>query len=401
MQTFLGYPRPDGSAGIRNWVLILPAQREVNLIASEIAKHVGGTKVVLTTGEGGRPKHDRETIARTLVGLGLNSNTASVLIVGGKAGAGYPEVREAVLAEKIGMSGKPVRVITMSECGGYYATLAEGIRLARELVVEASKVRREPCDVSKLCVGVKCGMSDPTSGIAGNPVVGKMFDRLVNAGGTAFFSETTELIGAEHLVAKRGRTPEVGKAILKAVEIIEEKAKATGEDIRSINPIPANIAAGLTSLEEKSLGAIAKSGSSPIEGVVDYAERPAGYGLYFVDAWMSSLSLPLAYAACGAHLVIYQMGGEDMPGPYPAMPAVSSGIVSPLMYATGNPRTYEKAQDSIDFNSSTVLEGKETVEQAADRLWEHIIGLAEGTVTKMEVFNHIDPVEILLEGPSL
>ena len=111
-------------------------------------------------------------------------------------------------------------------------------------------------------------------------------------------------------MAKRGRTPEVGKAILKAVEIIEEKAKATGEDIRSINPIPANIAAGLTSLEEKSLGAIAKSGSSPIEGVVDYAERPAGHGLYCVDAWMSSLSLPLAYAACGAHLVIYQMGAR-------------------------------------------------------------------------------------------
>jgi altronate dehydratase large subunit len=401
MQTFLGYPRPDGSAGIRNWVLILPAQREVNLIAFDISKHVLGTKVILTTGEGGRPKQDRETIARTLVGLALNPNTAAILIIGGKPGAGYPELHEDVLAEKISPSGKPMRVITMSECGGYYSTIAEGIRLARELVVEASKVRPEPCPVSKLCIGVKCGMSDPTSGIAGNPVVGKVFDRLVKAGGTALFSETTELIGAEHLVAKRGRTPEVGKAILKAVEITEEKAKATGEDIRSINPIPANIAAGLTTLEEKSLGAIAKSGSSPIEGVLAYAERPRGHGLYFVDAWMSSLSLPLAYAASGAQLVIYQMGGGDLPGPYPAMPAVSSGIVSPLMYATGNPHTYEKAKDSIDFNSGTVLEGKETVEQAADRLWKHIIGLAEGSLTKMEVLNHIDPVEILLEGPAL
>lgn len=399
--TFPGYPRPDGSAGIRNWVLVLPAQREVNLLAAKISEIVNGTKTVITTGEGGRPKRDRETIARTLVGLGMNPNVAAVLIVGGKAGAGYPEVREQVLAEQIRQSGKPVHVITLSDEGGFYDTLGEGVRIARQLVVEASDIHRQPCDAGKLRIGVKCGMSDPTSGIAGNPVVGALFDKLVAMGGTAFFSETTELIGAEHIVAKRARTPEVAEAILRAVRITEEKAKATGEDIRKINPIPANIAAGITTLEEKSLGAIEKSGSSPIEGVLVYGERPRSKGLYFVDAWMSSLSLPLAYAASGAHLVIYQMGGEDLPGPYPTMPAVSSAIVSPLMYVTGNPRTYAKAIDNIDFNSGPVLEGEETLDEASNRLWRRIIDIASGSLTKMETWNHRDPVEILLEGPSL
>lgn len=375
--------------------------REVNLLAAKIQQMVNGTKVVITTGADGRPKKDRETIARTLVGLGKNPNTAAVLIVGGKTGAGYKEMRERLLADRISESGKPVRVITISEEGGFYQALGEGIRIARELVVEASALQRRPCDAGMLSIGVKCGMSDPTSGVVGNPVIGQALDRLVEAGGTSFFSETTEIIGAEHLLAKRAVNEEVVKAIYKAVEITEEKAKSTGEDIRSINPIPANIAAGITTLEEKSLGAIAKSGSAPIRGVLSYGQEPPGKGLYFVDAWMSSLSLPLGYAAAGAQLVIYQMGGGDLPEPYPTMPAVSSGIVSPLMYITGNRRTYEKSADSMDFDSSPVMEGKELLEKAGDRLFELIIDIASGRFTRAETWNHDDPIEIFLEGPSL
>ena len=202
-----------------------------------------------------------------------------------------------------------------------------------------------------MTLGVKCGTSDATSGIAGNPCVGAAFDRVVEAGGTAFFSETTEIIGAEDLVAARARTPEVAKAILDAAQHWEDKAKSTGEDIREINPIPANIAAGISTLEEKSLGAIAKSGHAPIEGVLKYAERPNGHGLYFVDSWMSSLSLPLCFTACGAAIVIYQMGGGAMPQ-YPMMPAINPTVVSPFLYVTGNAQAYSRSPDNFDFDSS-------------------------------------------------
>ena len=268
MSHFLGYRRPDGSAGIRNWVLVIPAQRELNLLAVKIAEIVNGTKSVAAgTGEAGRPRKDRETIARTLIGMGKNPNTAAVLIVGGKTGVGYPELRTEILAEKIAESGKAVKVITLSDEGGFYRALGEGIRVARDLVAAASDARREPCPLSQLHLGVKCGMSDATSGIAGNPVIGAMFDTVVRAGGTCFFSETTEIIGAEHLLVKRAANPDVARAILEAVRLAEDKAKATGEDIRTINPIPANIAAGITTLEEKSLGAIAKAGSEPVPGI--------------------------------------------------------------------------------------------------------------------------------------
>jgi len=401
MKTFLGYPRPDGTFGIRNWVLVLPAQREVSLVASQISKLVNGAKVILTLGEGGRTKKDRETMARTLVGLAINPNVAAVLIVSLKRGSGYPEFRENVLEEQIAVSGKPVRTIVVHDLDGVYNSIGEGVRIARELVAQASEVRRVPAELKHLTIGVKCGMSDPTSGISGNPVVGRAFDMLIDAGGTAFFSETTEIIGAEKEVAKRAVTPEVGQAILKAVYDLEDKAIATGEDIRAINPIPANIAAGITTLEEKSIGAIAKSGTRPIQGMLQYAERPKKPGLYFVDAWMSSLSLPLSHAAAGAHIAVYQMGGGDLPKLYPTMPAYSSPTVSPLMYVTGNKQTYQKAIDSMDFDSSAIMEGKASIDEMGEKMLDRFLAIASGTLTKMETWNYTDPTEILLEGPNL
>ena len=400
MKTFLGYPRPDGSFGIRNWVLLIPAHRTVNILAAKISELVNGTKVILTPGEEARPKNDRETIARTLVGLGMNSNTAAVLIIGLKKGSGYPEVRVDFLAEQIRQTGKPVRVLTVQDAGGEFNALGEGVRLARELVTEASEARRVPCPVSNLKLGVKCGLSDASSGISGNPVVGKASDLVVQAGGTAFFSETTELIGAENLVARRGATPEVREAILHAVDVTEQKALANGEDIRTINPIPANIASGITTLEEKSLGAIAKSGSVPIQGVLTFAEVPPRPGLYFVDSWVSSFSLPVSYAASGAQLFIYQMGGGDMPPNFP-MPACNSGIVCPIMYATGNSQTYAKGRGSMDFDSSPVLEGKASVDEMGALMLDRILEIASGTWTKMESWNYSDPIEIVLDGPYL
>ena len=150
--------------------------------------------------------------------------------------------------------------------------------MARRFACEVSKQRREPCDLGKLSIGVKCGSSDPTSGIAGNPAVGYLYDRLVEAGGVAMFGETTEIIGAEQALARRCVDDGVAGELLAAVDRMETRAMASGQDIRTVNPVPANIAAGITTLEEKSLGAVHKAGSTPIQGVLKYAERPPGAG---------------------------------------------------------------------------------------------------------------------------
>ncbi|MEI8190839.1 MAG: UxaA family hydrolase, partial [candidate division NC10 bacterium] len=251
--SFLGYVRSDGSVGTRNHVLVIPQ----GIIAKSVCDFVAGTKTILTVDHGsGRTANDREQIARLLIGLGENPNVASVIVHAASPGVGYPELRAERLADEIAGNGKRVEVLDPATDGGTYGAIVKGIQLARLMVHEASKLRRVEVGDEHLCLGVKCGYSDTTSGIAGNPAVGYLYDKIVAAGGTAMFGETTEIIGAERALARRAATPDVARAILDAVAVVEEKAKASGQDIRTVNPVPSNIKGGLSSLEEKSLGAI-------------------------------------------------------------------------------------------------------------------------------------------------
>jgi altronate dehydratase large subunit len=399
--TFLGYPRPDGSAGVRNYTLILPVNRSLNFIASYVAKMVRGVKHFEIPGEGGRPERDRETIVRTAVGLAANANVGGILLLAVRPDYGYKNMSLGYFLDTIKATGKPFRTVVLTEEGGSYKMLGETLRVARELAHEVSKTHRAICDVGKLCFGVKCGMSDPTSGMVGNPVMGHAFDLLIRTGGTGFFGETTEIIGAEEILAQRAATPEVARKIIAAARHWEEKAQSTGEDIRTINPIPANIAAGITTLEEKSLGAIAKGGSTAIQDVLLYGERPKGKGLYFIDSWMSSLSLPLCFAASGATIIMLQLGGGDMAEAYPMMPAINPTIVSPWLYTTGNKHTYKKSPDNIDFDSSPALDGGRSVQEMGEALFDHLVDVASGTSTKMETLNYQEKLEVYMEGPVL
>lgn len=396
----LGYARPDGKVGIRNAVLVLAIARGPHLVAAKICEIIRGTAYFVSGDEDGRDTDDRQTIARVHAGLGANPNVGAVIIVCNSRNTGYPELRADVLAAEIRKTGKPVEILDLETCGGLYGALGQGVRMARRLVYEVSKQQRTPCDFGKLTIGVKCGLSDATSGLAGNPVVGYMIDHLIDAHGTAFFSETTEVIGAEHILAQRCRDEGVRKAFLDAVERTEESAKATGEDIRNINPIPANIEAGITTLEEKSLGAMAKSGHRTIQGVLKYAERPVSPGLYFVDSWMSSTSLFLGYAAAGANLIIFQLGGGAM-AVDAALPSTSTGIVTPIFYATGNPRTFRDLPDEVDFDSGSVIEKGEPLSDAGERLITAVAGVASGALTKPETLLYQDPVDVFLKGPQL
>lgn len=401
-KSFLGYERPNGYAGARNYVLIMPINRSLNFIASNVAKMTRGTRHFEIPAETGRPAKDRETIARTMAGLMNNPNVGCILLMAVKpsSSSAYRNMSDVRFIEEAKKTGKPWRIVYLTEAGGSYALLGETLRVARELIVEASAMRRTPCPLSKLAVAVKCGTSDATSGIAGNPCVGAAFDRIVKAGGTAFWSETTEIIGAEDIVAARAASPEVSAKILAAAARWEEKARSTGEDIREINPIPANIAAGISTLEEKSLGAIAKSGSCPIEDVLDYGEQPKGHGLYFIDSWMSSLSLPLCFAASGAALVLYQMGGGAMPN-HPMMPAINPTVVSPFLYVTGNALAYSRSPDNFDFDSSAIMTKAAPIDDEGERLLDHLIDIASGTFTKMETLDYAEQLEVFMEGPVL
>lgn len=393
--SFLGYRRPDGSAGIRNYVLILPG----GLISSKICEFVVGTRTIITADIGsGRTKRDRETIARILMGLGKNPNVAGVIVHDISPSEGYPELSLEKLANQIAESKKPVEFISSRKYPDNLRLMEKGIRVARQIVRDASRARRELVDDSNLSIAVKCGRSDTTSGVAGNPVMGYLFDRVVDAGGTALFGETTEIIGAEHILAKRAVTKEVSQAILDAAGTVEERAKKSGEDIRTVNPIPANIAGGITTLEEKSLGAIYKAGTRPIQGVLKYGEIPSGKGLYFVDNWMTQASIFPGYTAAGSALLLFQMGGGGML--YDTLLAPSPGVVAPLLWTTANRTAYQAAKESVDFYSGTVIEGKESVAEAGERLFSLVQDVVSGTMTKVETINYADPVQMyLLDTP--
>ena len=190
---------------------------------------------------------------------------------------------------------------------------------------------------------------------------------------------------------------EVSRHIIEVADETEERAKATGEDIRTINPIPANIAGGISTLEEKSLGAICKSGSAPIQGVLKYGERPEGKGLYFFDN-SPDMGIFTGYAASGAQLLLFQLGGGGLGGKDVIL-STSPGIVAPLLWTTANPKTLAMAQNSIDFYSGTVLEGKDTIEEAGEKLLQMVLDIASGTFTKVETIKHADPTQLYFKDP--
>ena len=398
---FWGYLRPDGAVGVRNHVLILPATRNVNYICHRIASAVPGVTTFFTTGEYGRTGADRRRLARFLTGLARNANVANVLLIGMPHGYGYPEFQTDALAAEIAKSGKRLEILNVDACGGLEGTVVCGIRLARELVREATAMRRERAPLAKLSIGMKCGDSDATSGLAGNPALGRAVDRLLDAGGTALFSETLELIGAEQVLTQRAATPEVAARLLRLIAKWEARAAATGEDIRTINPIPENIAAGITTLEEKSLGAVEKTGTGPLAGVLDYCERPSGAGLWLMDAWMSSYSLLPSFAAAGAQLLIYQLGGNELPPQDAPLSANSPGLVAPLLTISGNPRTAEVAGDYLDVSTGGVLLGTETLDAAGERILEEILRTANGRATRGETMAYPEPFDVFFEGPFL
>lgn len=377
MDHFLGFKRADGQVGTRNHLLVLSATGLTGPTGRRIANALVGSIFVAMPYDSGLLGEDRDAQLRTLIGLGVNPNVGAVLLIGGNP----PKIEQ--LEQEIAKSGKPVIAITLDECDHDALTLTDrGIRAGAKLMLEISSQRRQPCPLSSLFLGLECGRSDPSSGLVSNPMLGLMADRIVDEGGKAVFGETTEWLGAEHLLAKRGATPEVQKAILDAVLDHERRAIDAGLDLTGDNPGPTNIAGGLSTIEEKSLGNIAKSGSRPIQSLLTYSEAPGSAGLHAMKAATYAPESVTGFTAAGANLILFTTGQGNS----------FVNLISPTIKVSANPDTQSRLHEQIDFECADAFSGEVTLQDAAPRFLQLIIDVASGTKTWGEVLGEGEEV---------
>ena len=368
---FLGYRRKNGTTGIRNKVLILPTVSCSAEVANIISNQVYGTVAIQNHLGCGQIGKDLEMTRRTLKGLAINPNIFGVIVLG----LGCETVRPDSIASEIAKSGKPVEVVTVQHEGGTLNATLKGVRLAMKMVQAMSLENKVECDISELVLAVECGGSDPTSGIIANPVTGLIADRIVQLGGTVILSETTEFIGAEHILARRGKNPEVSRMIFDIVNQVEERAKYIGADIKGGNPSPGNIEGGLSTLEEKSLGCIHKAGSSVVNEVLPYAQIPSEKGLVIMDSPGFDVDSVTGMVASGAQLCLFTTGlGTGVGNP-----------IAPVIKMTGNPETFKKMEDNIDINAGQIIEDKMPLQEFSDKVFAGIIDVLNGKMTKAEV----------------
>ena len=387
MMEFMGYGRADGSVGTRNYVGVLSAVVCVNEVVENIVRQVQGTTRFTHHQGCCQTPLDIHIVNDTLINLGKNPNLHSVLLVS----LGCESTDLSGVIEAIAASGKRVEHIVVQEVGGSARTTAQGILMAQEMVREASLEQRRPFPISKLMLGMKCGSSDTTSGLVPNPAIGVASDLLVAAGGTSILGEVTEFIGAEHILAKHAANEEVAQGILKLVERMEQRAMAVGEDIRGGQPTGGNIKGGLTTIEEKSLGAIAKAGSAPIQAVYEYGQRPDKPGLVVMDSPGREPEILTGLAAAGCNVIAFATG-RGAPQGFPFVP---------VLKITGSRTAAEKMIDHIDMNLSAVIDGGDTIPDAGQRILEELVRVASGAMTKAELSGYVNSMDIYMRGPVI
>ncbi|WP_243297779.1 UxaA family hydrolase [Bacillus litorisediminis] len=374
--SFWGYRRPDGKVGIRNHVLILPTITCATQAAHQITQLISGTVSFIHQHGCAQVGVDYDQTFRTYVGMGLNPNVYGVVVLG----LGCETHQARSVAGEIAKSGKPVEVVSIQDHGGTLSAIAEGAKVAAKMVQDASAQTRELCHFSDLIIGTECGGSDACSGISANPAVGVVSDLIVSAGGTAILAETTELIGAEHLLANRAADDRVAKRVYEVIEAMEQRAILMGVDIRTGNPSPGNIEGGLSSLEEKSLGASTKSGTSPLTEIIDYAEVPSKKGLVWMDTPGHDIEQLTGMVAGGAQLVLFT-SGRGTPTGSPIAPVIKISTNTPM---------FERMSENMDLNAGTIIDGKETVVEVGKRIFSEIGNVCSGKLTKSEILKQHD-----------
>ena len=383
----MGYKRKDGSAGSRNYVGVIPSVVCSNEVVEAIIAQTTSTRGYFHHQGCCQLPPDLDRVTDALIGLGQNPNVGAVLIVS----LGCEGVDNERLIAEIEAMGKPVKFIGIQELGGTSNAIRAGIDAAQELALEISAQQREPVDISKVVMGIKCGASDTTSGIASNCVIGYVADKIVDLGGTVMFGETTEFIGAEHILARRAISNEVGDKIYELVRNMENRAKSMGVDMRKGQPTPGNIKGGLSSIEEKSLGAIVKSGTKPIQGVLSYTERPPYAGLWIKDTPGREIEVLTGMASGGSQCMLFSTG-RGAPQGFPTVPVIK---------ICGNPNTYERMSKDMDVNAGRIVLGEKSIEQIGEELFELLINVLSGRVTKGEEIKYTKSMDIYTLGPVI
>lgn len=374
---FYGYRRPDGRVGVRNHVLILPASVCASDTTRIISQQVTGSVTFNNQNGCSQVPPDQELTMDVMAGFAANPNIYGTVVVSlGCENCQMDLVVDAIKAR----TNKPLKSVIIQEAGGTLKAIEQAVRYAKEMVQEASLLRREEFPISELIVGTECGGSDPTSGLAANPVVGELSDRMVDLGGTSILSETTEFIGAEHILAKRGKNEEVRQRILDIVHRYEKALQLVGEEVREGNPSPGNKAGGITTLEEKSLGCIHKGGHRVINAVYDYAKQVEEKGLVIMDTPGNDPSSVAAMVAGGAQVIVFTTGRGTPTG----------NPISPVIKITGNKLTYAAMEDNIDFDASPAIYGEKTLGELGDELLQMVVDTANGKQTKAESLGYTE-----------
>ena len=374
---FWGYRRAEGRPGIRNHVLILPGcacgSESARIVASQVR---GAVNIIFNTGCSDVAANTAMS-QKVLTGFACNPNVYGVVIIGlGCETVGHRQLKEKIQA----MTSKPVVSFGIQEEGGTLKTIEKAVRAAREMAAQAGMQQKELFDISELFLGIECGGSDATSGIACNPAVGELSDILVDYGATSMLSESIEWIGGEHVIAKRAATSKLHNEIIEVCRNYEEHLKAAGQDCRAGQPTPGNKAGGLSTLDEKSLGCIRKGGTRPIVEVLEQAERPSRHGAIVMDTAGYDISSVTSMVAGGCQVIIFTTGRGTPTG----------NAIVPVMKVTANEHTYSWMEDNMDYDLSPIMRGEKTIQEMGEELFDEIVAIANGRLTKAEAYGFSD-----------
>ena len=372
-KSFLGYKRENGRVGTRNHVIILPVDDISNACAEAVANNIKGT--IALPHSYGRLQFgaDLELHFRTMIGTAKNPNVAAAIIIGIE-----PKWTKRIVDE-VAKTGKPVEGFSI-EGAGDIETIMKASKKAQEFSIWASEKQREECPVSDLWISVKCGESDTTSGLASNPTVGNLMDKLEPLGVHLCFGETSELTGAENVCAKRGKTKEAQDKFMKTWSDYNDFIlKEATDDLSESQPTAGNIAGGLSTIEEKAFGNFQKIGSRQFVDVLTPAEEPTkGPGLYFMDTSAAAAECVTLQAAGGFNIHLFPTGQGNIIG----------NPIEPVIKLTANPLTAVKMKEHIDVDVSKILSREMNLDQAGDELIKATMRVANGRFTCAEALGH-------------
>lgn len=367
-----GYRRENGRVGVRNHVVILPVDDISNAACEAVASNVKGTMALPHSYGRLQYGEDLELHFRTIIGTGSNPNVAAVVVIG------IEENWSRKVADGIAETGKPVAWFSI-ERHGDFETIRRASWKAKEYVHWASELVREPVELADLLISIKCGESDTTTGLGSCPTVGRVVDSVIDAGGRVIFGETSELTGGEHLIAERMATDELREEFMRTYNEYVSFIESQDADLLGSQPTQGNIAGGLTTIEEKALGNIEKTGTKEVVGVLKPAVAPAEEpGLYFMDSSSAAAEFITLMAAGGAVLHLFPTGQGNIIG----------NAIEPVIKLTANQVTAETMAEHIDLDVTGLLSREITLEEAGERLMEMLVRTANGRWTAAEVLGH-------------